>query len=55
MLHGVVGRGLGHVSAHSGAPPPPIPFLDAGPPGPEEAAWELSEEVFPLSLSFILG
>lgn len=27
----------------------PHPFADVGPPGQEEVAWELSEEVFPLS------
>lgn len=39
------------VLTDSGAP---HPFADVGPPGQEEVAWELSEEVFPLS-SFYFG
>lgn len=37
------------VLTDSGAPSLPPPFADVGPPGLEEVAWELSEEVFPLS------
>lgn len=41
-----------HVATDSSAP---HPFPNAGPRGRQEAAWELSEEVFPHSRSFILG
>lgn len=54
MLLGGVGRGPGsrrpRWSRLSAAPLHPFP--DAGPPGREEVVWELSEEVFPLSLFY---
>lgn len=51
-----MGRGPGPGHQHR-SQAPANPFPDAGPPPWEEAAWELSREVFPLflALSLILG